>query len=121
MSSSPRKHDGSTSQTTRNIVGTIRLSSTDKPTSGPLKESPKSLEQRLQELVRLNARTIFLTQAELNQAPWLSRLPNGELFYLRIPVKMGKPGYMLPNGNIKPLWDEVVYADGYSHTVVKNG
>lgn len=25
---------------------------------------------------------------------------------------MGKPGYMLPNGDIKPLWG-VLYADGH--------
>ena len=117
MLSSPRKPDGSTNPTQGGIVGTIRLSSTAKQTNGPSKESPKSLEQRLQDAVRDNARTIFLTQRELNQAPWLARLPNGELFYLRIPVKLGKPGYLLPDSTIKPLFDEVVYADGYSHEV----
>lgn len=112
MSLSPEKHDGSTSRTAKSIVGTIRLRSGDNKTSGPLKESPKSLKEKFQELEKMNVRTIFLSQAQLNQTPWLFRLPNGELFYNKIPIKMGKPGYMLPNGDIKPLWG-VLYADGH--------
>lgn len=119
MSSSPRKPDGSTSQKTNPIVGTIRLSSTAKPTNGPSKGSPKSLKERLDEVMQENPRTIFLTQHELNQLSWLTRLPNGELFHLRVPVKLGKPGYMLPNGDIKPLFPEIVEADGYSYRVVQ--
>ena len=116
MSLSREKRAGSTSQTHKAIVGTIRLPSGDSKTNGPLKESPKSLKENLDSAVSSNARAIFLTQADLNNCPWMNRLPNGELFYRNIPVKLGKPGYMLPSSEIVGFSD-VVYADGYSYEV----
>ncbi len=116
MSLSREKRVGSTPPTPKSIVGTIRLRSGDSKTNGPLSASPKSLREKLDSAVQKNARTIFLTQSELNSCPWLNRLPNGELFYRNIPIKLGRPGYLLPNSGIVGF-DDVVYADGYSYEV----
>ncbi len=116
MSLSRAKQDGSTSQKTNRILGTIRLPSGDSKTNGPLKESPKSLKEKLDAAVSRNARTIFLLQSELNQCPWMNRLPTGELFYRNVPVKLGKSGYMLPSSEFVGF-DDVVYADGHSFEV----
>ena len=116
MSSFPRKHDGSTTPKTRSIVGTIRLSSTAKESAGPSKKLPMSLKEKLDEAIAEGARTIFLTEKQLFQTPWLNRLPTGEFFYRNIPVRHGNPGYALPN-KIVPI-EEIVMADGHSYKVV---